>query len=85
MTQIGIEFEGLQVISRGRAVLGEPSSTTLELINDQVDRKYGFTYGSDPLPMWVLAPQTVIAFDPGEFAASPTRFRFQLTDDRQFG
>lgn len=75
--QVGVEFEGVQVISRGTAVLEEPGPEMLEMINAQVDRKYGFTYGPDPLPMWVLAPQTVIAFDPGEFATSPTRFRFK--------
>lgn len=74
--QIGVEFEGVQVISRGSAVLEKPGSEMFAAINAQVDRKYGFTYGADPIPMWGLAPQKVIAFDPGEFAASPTRFRF---------
>ena len=74
--QIGLEFGGVQVISRGSAVLEEPDPEIFESINVQVDRKYGFTYGADPIPMWVLAPQTVIAFEPAEFAVSPARFRF---------
>ena len=54
ITQIGVDFDGLQVISRGVPFLEEPSPEVLARVNRAVDRKYGFSYGDEPLPMWVL-------------------------------
>lgn len=73
---VGVEHDGLQVMAKGTAVLETVGAGAIDQINESVQAKYGFSYGAEGLDMWSLSPETVIAFDPGEFATSPTRFTF---------
>ena len=73
--QVGLDQDGLQVMVRGAAALETPSRERFELVNGLLKGKYGWSF-DEPLPMWIVSPNTVLAFDPDAFAASPTRFTF---------
>ncbi len=73
--QVGIEHDELQVMVRGRATHETIEGDRLQQVSESLQSKYGFSF-DQPLPMWVVAPDTVLAFEPARFASSPTRFRF---------
>lgn len=75
--QVGIDHGGLQVMVRGAARLDTPSPQRWSEMNANLATKYEWQLDGEPLPVWVVRPHTVIAFNPAEFADSPTRFSFE--------
>lgn len=74
---IGVQHDGLQVMVRGTAAWETPTAELHHVMREATDAKYGWSHGDDPVPLWVIRPSKVIAFDPAEFATSPTRFTFE--------
>jgi len=77
--EVGVDHGGLQVIVRGNARLDTPSPEEWSEMNSNLATKYEWQLEGDPFPVWVVEPNTVIAFNPAEFADSPTRFSFEET------
>ena len=73
--QVGVHHGGLQIMVRGRASHETPDPETFAVLDASLQRKYEFGF-DDPIAMWVVAPDSVLAFDPAQFATSPTRFTF---------
>lgn len=74
--EIGVNHAGLQVMVCGTAHLETPSAERYDELNHNIASKYEWKFDSGPTPMWIVNPDTVIAFDPSRFDSSPTRFEF---------
>lgn len=78
--QVGIDHQGKQVMVRGKARLETPTADTFAAVKNNIASKYDWQLGDEPIPMWIVEPTTVLAFEPAEFASSPTRFTFKESE-----
>ncbi len=74
--EVGVADGDVQVIFRGIARRRTPTTEVFESITDNLASKYEWNF-DEPLELWEVTPETVIAFDVSKFATSPTRFRFE--------